>query len=56
MQPHVVFIIQSITFTHSCFLIHYARDLVASGASVDPTSQVRSSTMLVLPIVGNYEA
>jgi hypothetical protein len=40
---------------HFLELYHHTSlyDPVASGASVDPTSQVRSSAMLVLPIEGN---
>jgi hypothetical protein len=37
------------------FLYTLLYDPTASGTSVDPTSQVHSSTMLVLPIIQNLK-
>jgi hypothetical protein len=56
----LLYIIQRITVPKFCILqksatIHHCMALIASGASVDPTSQVCSSAMLVLAIAGNLK-
>jgi hypothetical protein len=54
---YVVISIIQITITSCIFLRIYYHALLydptVSGGSVKPTTQVRSSTMLALPIVGN---
>jgi hypothetical protein len=60
MQPPCCYIIQTITIPKFCICVKIYNhtslyDPTATGASVNPTSQVCSHAMLVLPIVGNCE-
>jgi hypothetical protein len=45
--------IKDVYFPKVCFIIHDCMALFVRGASVSTTSQVHTSAMFVLPIVGN---